>query len=142
MAKTPLITRRLIEQLAAKTMPLVRLKQDGGGKLREVPPPDGVLYVPPPSYDLETSYLDAALTGQPTPAPIANLEEYKRITTRHAHPHVFKPTAAEVLAQIYQADAMDTIAFEVIHGSSQPTKRDDGGTFYVATTVLYKHKPA
>lgn len=139
-AKIPFITSRMAAKFAARIMPLVRLRQDGKGKLCEAALPDGVLYVPPLGYDLKSSYLDAALTGQPTPAPIANLVEYMRITTYHVHHGEFKPTATEVLAQIYKADANDTIAFEVIRASRQPVERDRGETFYVATTILFKHK--
>ncbi|HEY4506152.1 MAG TPA: hypothetical protein VJJ24_01765 [Candidatus Paceibacterota bacterium] len=134
----PPITDEHLRELAGRIKPVIQFKHRGFRR-------KGRRYVKP--VDLR----GVAYTWDPKPArPARDLEPIVDITTYHSYgaPVFFKPSIAEVLAQI-PAEYLDAVvAFEIVES---PEHRDDlyrdGGEalnagYHVATTRLYRRKTA
>jgi len=84
--------------------------------------------------------------GERDPAPVGTLVEKSRHRTLHAYgyPGFFKPSLAEVLAQIPREELDDVVAFRTIGPETaddmyrHPEEYHEG--FHVAETILYKLK--
>jgi hypothetical protein len=122
----PSVPREHISALAERIKPVVRNERK-------------VLH-----YIKPVDLFSASFLWEPTLLESAvDLREIARITTYHTfgHPLFFKPSVAEVLAQIPDTYLSAAIAFEVIG----PLGADDLNTenaalaagYHVATTVLY-----
>jgi len=127
-----------IRELAKRIKPVVRFS---------ISLPGGFLFYPDgiPFYIRKVDLFDIAYTWSPKPRwPATRLTPLQDITTYHSWGHysLFKPSIAEVLAQI-PANLLDrVVAFEII---KQPETADDlnqnieamHAGFHVATTRLY-----
>jgi hypothetical protein len=122
----PAIPREQISALAERIKPVVRDERN-------------VL-----SYIKHVDLFSASFLWKPEPLEAAaDLTEIGRITTYHTfgYPALFKPSVAEVLAQIPEAYLGAAVAFEIIG----PNDADDlnienaalTAGYHVATTVLY-----
>jgi len=122
----PRVDDRIIEEMAKSIHPIITVD----GKKRMIKPVDlfGVSYIwsPQPTFE------------------ISNLKELCRITTYHKWGHyvLFKPSVAEVLAQIPDEYLDAVVAFEIVES---PETADDlnkhmdvvNDGYHVATTALY-----
>lgn len=86
---------------------------------------------------------EACLWNGTTTTQEKGLKELARIRTLHTygHPMMFKPSVAEVLAQIPAELIADTAAFMIAGPSDAAALNDDSEAlnagFHVATTILY-----
>ena len=128
MAKIPEISNERLEELAARIKPVVKF----AGRIKLDKYSDGGLYY--------LEYVDlrgSAFSFNPKPIRAAveiNPNSYKQIKTFHRHGTVyFKPSIAEVLAQIPEEDIGRCVAFETL----EDTFSEKGGC-HVGLTLLYE----
>ena len=138
MERIPEITDQRLEELASQIKPVVRFK----GKKGRVPKYNGVLF-----YIADVDLRGTAFTWEPKATKIADdLNIYAMIRTFHSYgaPSFFKPSIAEVLAQIPQEDIGRVVAFETLTSKIDSTSLDiknclpDG--YHWTTTRLYEKK--
>ncbi|MBS3134181.1 hypothetical protein J4214_03035 [Candidatus Woesearchaeota archaeon] len=132
----PTITNKNLEELMKKIKPVIRVSRvtnSKGSRLEE--DPDGDLY-----YIKPVEPRKVAFNWDPKPTRLAksvNPNPYKKIITIHDYgaPSLFKPSIAEVLAQIPEKDIKKCVAFETnLLGFT------DSSSYHTAQTRLYEKK--
>jgi hypothetical protein len=126
-ALVPKISDTKLKKLAKRIRPVVRFAEGAKGKF---PDPRGVLYYIKPVH-LRTG----AFTWAPKPGRKAGkLRLVDTIQTYHEYgaPSLFKPSVAEVLAQIPEKHLKNIVAFET--GGAEFSS---SGEHHVAPTQLY-----
>ncbi len=159
------ISDELLENLAKKIKPVVRFvkftetkkgyitKTDGGieSKIYKI---ENYMQLPPAKtpeyfkkgdlYYIKNVDLRSAFLWNPDPIKKAEgLVPYKEVITYHEFlaPAIFRPTIAEVLAQIAKEDLTDVVAFEIVDLPLEECffyNELDKRTYHVARTILYK----
>jgi len=144
MDKIPKISNERLAELSARIKPVVRFNH----KARELPPKDGwnLSDLVPDKHDgllyfVEDSYpRDNLFTWEPEPTHQAeDLKEFDAILTWHtwAYYGFFKPTIAEVLAQIPEQLLDKVVAFQTL---ASVEIDNIVGDYHVAITILYKKR--
>lgn len=132
----PAITEKKLKELMKRIKPVVRfsrVENSRGSNLEE--DSNGDLF-----YIKSVNPRDVAFTWEPEPTRMArsvNPSPYKKIETIHDYgaPVFFKPSIAEVLAQIPEKDIGRCVAFETNHlGFTQ------NSSHHTAETRLYEKK--
>jgi hypothetical protein len=132
MTQIPPISEGLLEQLAKTIKPVVRYARKGlSSKLMR--DDEGELYYIKPVDPVSETFL-----WSPTRTGLArdvNPRPYKTIETLHTYgaPAYFKPSVAEVLAQIPTTEVMRCVAFET---RAAGFSKDSG--YHRAYTKLYE----
>ena len=144
--RIPPITDERLTELAATIRPMIRYamdkeKMDGSLKLTDEGKPiqsrQGLLTFVQPSDPRKVSLLwDPEVVGQPT----KELKAVDRLITYHTwgHPSLFKPSVAEVLAQIQDRPDLDTIVGFEVFGDLDCLHAESDGHHWT-TTVLYRY---
>lgn len=142
MDKIPEISDERVAELYALIKPVIRFQHKGyefpplgGWKLSDIVPDkdDGLLY-----FIEDVDPYKAAFTVYPKPIRQAeDLEEFDAILTWHtwAYYGFFKPTIAEVLAQIPEQHLERIVAFQTL---TNVAIDNIVGNYHVAITVLYE----
>jgi hypothetical protein len=153
----PRISDERLEELAKRIKPIVQMERvsssnedndDGSFTITTSPDPEGdwVPWRTGEKYFIKDVDLrGVAYTWSPEPTKLAsNLKTHADITTYHAYGYygMFKPSIAEVLAQIPEEYVDKIVAFEII--KSPETAKDFNydlaafnAGYHVATTRLY-----
>jgi hypothetical protein len=126
-ALIPEISDTKLKKLAKRIRPVVRFAEGAEGKF---PDPRGVAY-----YIKPVHLRNAAVTWGPKPSRKAG--ELRLVDTIHTYheygaPSLFKPSVAEVLAQIPEKHLKNIVAFEI--GDADLSS---SGEQHVASTRLY-----
>ena len=132
MERIPKISDDMLEKLALKIKPVVRF-MDG------VSNPNGELYYIQ-GVDYHRDLTIRSFVWDPKPiAPARDLVHYKDIKTYHTcDSHVFfKPSIAEVIAQIPENDITTVMAFETL-SLGLTSKNCTPDYHHFTTTKLYK----
>lgn len=133
----PELPKKRIQELAERIKPIVRFAEGEKGLFRST---DGYLF-----YIQPVNLFDVAYTWEPKPTEKAtDLKSLCDITTYHSFAYYgfFKPSIAEVIAQIPEEWLDRVVAFEIV---TSPRSADDLNTnsealnagYHVATTRFY-----
>lgn len=140
MGTIPKVSNADLESMLKRIRPVARFRENPQGeecphcgyREYELEQDDrGDLY-----YIKKVNPRNVAYTWDPQPAEKAKgLVKHKDITTHHTYGYYgfFKPSIAEVLAQIPEADLETVCAFEYVYGTAEIT-----GEYHSATTRLYR----
>ena len=136
MNRIPEISDERLETLAARIKPVIRFQATTAGRFESIDRnPEGK-----PFYIEPVDFRRTAFTWDPKPTVEAeDIVPYKTIETFHTYgaPVFFKPSIAEVLAQIPEEDLERAVAFETgHHDMSAEHCLSDG--YHWAATVLYE----
>ena len=137
MSELPKISDGRLEELMGEIKPVVRYsRRVTSRKDKLVQDDEGDLY-----FIQDVDPRGVAFTWAPKPARIAdevNPNPYKSIETIHSYgaPVFFKPSIAEVLAQIPEDDIGRCVAFE-----TNPLGFTEGSSYHLAQTRLYEKLP-
>ena len=124
-SRIPEISDKKLKKLVAQIKPVIRFAEGRKGLFKS---PEGHLYYIKKVNPRTMSYL-----WDPKPTDKAEgLVEFERITTydEYGASSLFKPSIAEVLAQIPKSYRDKVVAFEL-------TESGLSGEYHVATAVLY-----
>lgn len=137
MDRIPEISDEKLESLMEKIKPVIRYSRRITGAFKLVKHSEGDLYFIEPVDPREIAF-----TWEPKPTKFArnvNPEPYKSIGTYHNYgaPVLFKPSIAEVLAQIPEEDIKRCVAFETISEGLDGANCLPEGC-HVTTTRLYE----
>jgi len=144
MERIPKISNQRLEQILKKIKPVVRFRrnefQDGIATAAGCPPyqhPEGELH-----FIKKVHPRRIAFTWEPKAVRIAkNIEDqpYKIITTFHKYeaPSLFKPSLAEVVAQIPEEELGTVAAFETVYWDLDDRNCTPDG-YHKTGTRLYK----
>ena len=137
----PEISDEQLADLARRIKPVVRFARRTTSRSDElVTDPEGDLF-----FIKDVDPRTTAFTWDPEPtrrAEEVNPNSYRSIRTRHTYgaPVFFKPSVAEVLAQISEGDLERCVAFETESEGLGPANCDPGG-YHVTVTHLYERFP-
>jgi len=138
MDKIPEIAKERLEELVREIKPIVRFAKvttSRGSKMEKND--DGDLY-----FIKDIDPKNVAFTWKPKPTRTAkevNPNPYKSIVTMHTYgaPTLFKPSIAEILAQIPDEDIGRCVAFETLTNYVGSTH---DSSYHTTETRLYERK--
>lgn len=144
MSRIPDISDERLKELAARIKPVVRFTTDDkfsigtSPKERSSDSNGRLFYIEP------VDPRQAAFTWDPKPVgpPADNLRKLDIIRTYHSWgaPSMFKPSVAEVLAQLSPTQVEEAVAFEVVCDDKDARHVLSDG-FHASLTILYTDKP-